>query len=82
MHTDNKNAATKIKSQRSQQINYSMIPRIMQEKNRWVGHVDKIPMNPYNGRRAKSSNPNTWSDLRTAILAVKKHNFDGIGFQL
>ena len=45
----------------------------------WVG-ADKIPKNPYTGYNAKSNDPNTWSDFKTACLACEKYNFDGLGF--
>lgn len=41
---------------------------------------DKLPKNPYTGGNAMSNNPSTWSDYETAVDAVKKYNFDGIGF--
>lgn len=38
----------------------------------------KVPVNPLTGYDASSTNPNTWSDFKTAVEASK--NFSGIGF--
>lgn len=45
----------------------------------WIG-ADKIPKNPYTGGNARSNNPETWSDFKTACEACEKYRFDGIGF--
>jgi len=39
---------------------------------------------PYqlNGNKAKTNDPTTWTDFKTAIEAYKNHGFDGIGFVL
>lgn len=42
--------------------------------------MNKIPMNPRTGTYAKVNNPATWSDYETAVGAVEKYGFDGIGF--
>ncbi len=44
----------------------------------WDGQ--KIPRNPYNGKNAQSNNPDTWGDFETAVKAVSKYNFLGVGF--
>ncbi|NMB43924.1 MAG: DNA primase, partial [Clostridiales bacterium] len=41
-----------------------------------------MPKNPFTGGDAKSNDTSTWSDFHTAVNAVKKYNFDGIGIQL
>lgn len=45
----------------------------------WVG-ADKIPRSPISGTYAKSNDPTTWSDFKTACEACERYNFDGIGF--
>lgn len=40
----------------------------------------KVPINPHNGRRAKSNDPRTWADHETAAGAVERYELDGVGF--
>lgn len=40
----------------------------------------KTPKNAYTGGNSQSNNPETWSDYETAMSAIEKYNFDGIGF--
>lgn len=57
------------------------IPQELKELKQWVCWAgDKLPKNPYTGRNAQSNNPSTWSDYDTAVKAVDKFLFDGIGF--
>jgi len=59
-----------------------MIPQELKELKRWVCWTqDKIPKNPYTGGNAMANNPSTWSDYNTAVEAVKKYGFDGVGFE-
>lgn len=59
-----------------------MIPQELKELKQWVCWTqDKIPKNPYTGGNAMSNNPSTWSDYDTAVEAVKKYGFDGVGFE-
>lgn len=47
------------------------------------GKVDKIPINPTNGRKAATDNPKTWVSFDKAISYYQKRNgngIDGIGF--
>jgi hypothetical protein len=46
----------------------------------WVGHQDKVPKNPHNGKNASSNNPATWATAAQAWTAKKRHGWDGIGF--
>lgn len=46
----------------------------------WVGHQNKIPKNPYNGRNAQTNNPVTWSNIETAWSAKSRYGWDGVGF--
>ena len=88
----NKKAITRVELQPSIQLHYSRIPKELQDKNRWVcfkfvqkeeqAKVSKVPMNPNNGGYASCNDPKTWSNFQTALNAVEKYDFDGIGFQL
>ena len=58
-----------------------MIPQELKGLKQWVCWAgDKLPKNPMTGGNAMSNNPSTWSDYETAVSAVKKYHFDGIGF--
>lgn len=58
-----------------------MIPQELKKLKQWVCWAgDKLPKNPVTGGNAMSNNPSTWSDYDTAVQAVKKFHFDGIGF--
>lgn len=63
-------------------INYDNIPDELKRLKQWCCWCgDKMPKNPYTGQNAQSNNPDTWSDFETAVKAVEKYHFDGIGFQ-
>lgn len=63
-------------------INFSNIPDELKKLKQWCCWCgDKLPKNPYTGGNAQSNNPDTWSDFDTAIKAVEKYHFDGVGFQ-
>lgn len=58
-----------------------MIPEELKALKQWVCWTgDKLPKNPMTGGNAMSNNPSTWSDYETAVNAVSKFHFDGIGF--
>lgn len=61
---------------------YNKIPQELKATQQWVCYTlpDKLPKNPYTGGNAQSNNRSTWSDYNTAVKAVKKYNFNGIGF--
>lgn len=60
---------------------WSKVPQELKEKKQWVCWAgDKLPKNPYTGKNAQSNNPATWSDFDTAVNAVNKFLFNGIGF--
>ncbi|SDN06952.1 DNA primase [Acetanaerobacterium elongatum] len=40
----------------------------------------KIPYNPCNGRKASSTNPQTWTTVEAALAAKEKYLFTGVGF--
>lgn len=59
------------------------IPNELKRLRNWVCWAgDKIPKNPRTGNGAMSNNPETWSDFETAVKAVDKFKFSGIGFML
>ena len=63
-------------------MNIQNIPEELKRLKQWVCWAgDKLPKNPYTGGNAQSNNPDTWSDFDTAVAAVEKYHFDGIGFQ-
>lgn len=50
------------------------------EQDKRSGRDCKVPYCPTTGRRASSSNPETWGTLDQALLAQEKYLFSGIGF--
>ncbi len=70
---------------------YKNIPESLKRLNQWVcfklehtekkGKSDKIPKDPKTGYNAKSNDPATWSDYQTAVSAVSRYGFDGVGIQ-
>lgn len=47
----------------------------------WVAHTsEKIPINPETGRRASSTNPETWGRLSEAFAIMKIQGLPGVGF--
>ena len=62
-------------------MSYESIPAELKALPNWVcWSGSKLPKNPKTGGNAMSNNPSTWGDFETAVEAVKKYNFDGIGF--
>lgn len=70
---------------------YKNIPASLKQLKQWVcfkleynekkDKYDKIPKDPKTGYNAKANDPATWSDYQTAVKAVGKYGFDGIGFE-
>ena len=44
------------------------------------GKDNKIPYNPKTGKKASSTNPQTWSALDVALAAAEKYLYTGVGF--
>src|SRR5215212_6553048 len=44
------------------------------------GKPSKLPYSPLTGKRASSTNPDTWADYSEAVAAYKERGYDGIGF--
>lgn len=60
---------------------YKNIPEELKKLNQWVCWCeDKVPRNPFTGKKAQSNNPKTWGSFEIACNAVDFFNFDGIGF--
>ena len=67
--------------------NYDDIPDELKEEKYWVGwrredrngKVAKIPINSADGRRADTTNPQTWGTFREALSAYERFNLGGIG---
>ncbi|MCL2071168.1 MAG: DNA primase [Oscillospiraceae bacterium] len=45
-----------------------------------TGRVCKIPYNPHNGKKASSTDSQTWGTFEQAVHARELYNFSGIGF--
>lgn len=72
-------------------FNYDNIPNLMKEQPRWVlwalkekeGKLTKIPLNPKNGKPAKSNDNTTWSNFNDSLVSLEKHrDANGLGFML
>ncbi|MFX4263105.1 DNA primase [Pelotomaculum propionicicum] len=65
-------------------------PKELTERRQWVcwrlipdkaGSKDKkVPFNPNTGKPASSNKAETWTDYATAVDAVKRYGFTGLGF--
>ncbi len=64
------------------------LPMEMLRSSRFVGYKIeahggrpncKVPKDPHTGGNASSTDPDTWSDIQTAIASVATHGFDGVG---
>src|SRR5215217_3600027 len=49
----------------------------LEERN---GKPTKVPYSPLTGKKADSTDPETWADYKEAASAYKEHGYDGIGF--
>ena len=62
-------------------MKYDDIPQELKKCKQWVcWSGDKLPKNAYTGGNAQSNNKSTWADFETAVKAVSKYGFSGIGF--
>lgn len=61
-------------------ISLDSIPSELHSLVQWVGAKNKIPMNPHNGGRASSTDPETWGTIEEAFAGIERFGFDGIGF--
>ena len=52
----------------------------MEQANQRGGKDTKIPYSPKTGKKASSTNPQTWSTLDVALAAVDKYLYTGVGF--
>ena len=59
---------------RKQWVNWRLIP------DKDGGKDKKVPFNPITGKGAASNNPATWTDFATAVDAVERYGFSGLGF--
>jgi hypothetical protein len=70
--------------------NTDNIPIELRQIPQWVGWKSgraradgkrpKLPINPRNGRTAKSDDPATWGDFAAALAAVERFALEGVGF--
>lgn len=61
--------------------NYDNIPDELKALNQWVcANADKVPMKAWCYETASSSNPDTWSDFKTAYESVKNGHYEYLGF--
>lgn len=69
---------------------YASVPKELKDLRRWIGFKieerdgkrTKVPYNAITGAFGSSTNPNTWTSFRVAMLGCLKYHFDGIGFCL
>ena len=69
---------------------YENVPNSLKNLQRWVcfkieekdGKVGKFPINPINGKYAKSNDSMTWTAFNIAIMGCVKYKCNGIGFML
>ena len=63
-------------------VNYDNIPEELKNLNQWVCASDnsKVPMKAWENEAASSTNPNTWSDFKTALDMVENRYYDYCGF--
>ena len=69
---------------------YANVPKELKDLHRWIGFKieerdgkrTKVPYNAITGSYGSSTNPNTWTSFRVAMLGCLKYGFDGIGFCL
>lgn len=64
-------------------------PEELKAKRQWVcwrltpdkdGNDRKVPFNPVTGKAAASNKPETWTDYATAVDALDRYGYTGIGF--
>ena len=71
-------------------VNFTNIPRELkslcsfcvwkrEERN---GEGSKVPYNPKTGKRARTNDPDTFSDFSSAVMAYVSDGYDGIGFRV
>jgi putative DNA primase/helicase len=69
-------------------INADAIPKELRALRQWVpwryetpkGKRTKVPINPANGRRARSNKPETWGTFDEALAACRRFNCAGVAF--
>lgn len=61
---------------------FENFPQPLRNLNQWVVRRGKQPVNPRTGGNAQANNPGTWTDFRTALMAYRSGNYDGIGIEL
>ena len=61
---------------------FEKIPEEIKRLNQWVciKANSKIPLNPYTGFAASSTNSTTWSDFNTAVRCIEQGHVSNIGF--
>ena len=69
-------------------IHHDHVPTGIRSRASWCGWRNetrdgkptKVPINPHNGRRAKTNDLTTSSDYETALAAVEKYGLTGVGY--
>ncbi len=70
---------------------YSSVPDELKRRRQWVGwkqtsdadpakKLRKVPINPFTGKPASTTDLMSWGGFDEAIAAVEQHNLAGIGF--
>jgi hypothetical protein len=70
------------------QVNPTHVPHVLRERRQWVcwkyicrgGKQTKCPINPRNGGRASSTDPETWLSFDEAVAAWQAGGHAGIGY--
>ena len=69
---------------------YAKVPQEMKNLRRWIGFKieirdgkkTKVPYNAISGSYGSSTDSNTWTSFKIALMGCAKYRFDGIGFCL
>lgn len=65
---------------RRQFVGCRLVPRLHPDET--VERVDKIPINPHTGEKAKPNESRTWGSIDEARAAVERYGLHGLGFIL
>ena len=63
-------------------MNLKNIPQYLKDHNQWVcvAGDSKVPIDPFYGYNASSTNPDTWASFETATRKVQEGKYDYVGF--
>lgn len=65
-------------------MNYDAVPQELKTRDQWVTWQNvngtKVPFNPHTGRKASSTNPQTWAAFDLAVKAAQQRKHSGVGY--